>query len=85
MMWYSWTSKEAFDQWHSEAKALLNMPLPGYNAETGEQVNQGMTTEYTEAIVVTETDVRAWVQSNIAPTKLGVPSEAPPQDIDFTP
>ena len=85
MMWYSWTSKEAFDEWHSEAKALLNMPLTGYNAETGEQVNQGMTTEYTEAIVVTETDVRAWVESKLAPTKLGVPSQAPPQQIDFTP
>jgi hypothetical protein len=77
LMWYSWTSKEAFDEWHSEAKALLNMPLTGYNAETGEQVNQGMTTEYTEGIVVSETDVRAWVEHPFAPGKLGVPSEAP--------
>ena len=76
-MWYSWTSMEAFDEWHSEAKAILQIPMSGYNAETGERVKEGMTTEYTEGIVVSETDVRAWVEHPFAPGKLGVPSEAP--------
>jgi hypothetical protein len=77
LMWYSWTSMEAFDEWHSEAKAILQIPMSGYNAETGERVKEGMTTEYTEGIVVSETDVRAWVEHPFAPGKLGVPSEAP--------
>jgi hypothetical protein len=77
MMWYSWTSKEAFDAWHIEVKAILHMPLPGYNAESGEQVKKGITTDYTEGITVTATDVRAWVEYPFAPSKLGLPSEPP--------
>ncbi len=79
MMWYSWTSKQSFEEWHSEAKALLKMPLPGFNAETGEQVKGGATTEYTECIIVADNDVRAVVDAEIASDKLGTPCEAPPE------
>ena len=81
-MFYSWTTLASFNTWHALACSALGIPYPGHNASTGEiDENAQWTTAYTEAIVVAEDDVRAYVEQSVAelvPDGLGVPSEPPP-------
>lgn len=81
LMFYTWSSLQAFETWHNSAKTALGIPYPGRNAATGEiDENAQWTTAYTEPIVVTEDDVRAYVEDHVAelvPKGLGVPSEPP--------
>jgi hypothetical protein len=80
--WYSWTSLDAFDNWHASACSALGIPHPNHNAATGEiDESAQWTTAYTEPTVVAEDDVRAYVEQSVAelvPDGLGSPSEPPP-------
>lgn len=82
VMWYSWTSAELFNAWHSDTCALLGLPRPGRNVFTGEiQADAEWTSSYTVAYVVSDTDIRAFVEDEVAslsPNMLGLPSESPP-------
>jgi len=81
-MFYSWPSLGSFNSWHSNAMQALAIPYPGRNAATGEiDPDAQWTTAYTEAIVVADDDVRAYVEQSVAelvPDGLGTPSEPPP-------
>jgi hypothetical protein len=81
-MHYRWPSLAAFDAWHDAACAALGIPHPGRNAATGEvDPDAQWTTAYTEPTVVTDDDVRAVVEDDVAqlvPEGLGVPSDPPP-------
>ena len=81
-MFYSWPSLDLFNAWHADACTALGIPHPNHNAATGEiDEDAQWTTAYTEAVVVTEDDVRAYVEDTVAelvPDGLGVPSEPPP-------
>ena len=80
--WYTWLSLDLFNAWHDSAKTALGIPHPNHNAATGEiDENAQWTTAYTEAVVVAEDDVRAYVEQSVAdlvPNGLGTPSEPPP-------
>ena len=82
-MFHSWLSVDAFNIWHVDACTALNIPHPNRNAATGEiDPDAQWTTAYTEAVVVAEDDVRAYVEDKVAelvPDGLGVPSEPPPE------
>lgn len=81
-MFYSWLSPDLFNAWHDSAKQALGIPHAGRNAATGEiDENAQWTTEYTNASVVADDDVRAYVEDTVAsmvPDGLGTPSEPPP-------
>lgn len=81
-MFYSWLTLDLFNAWHDSAKLALGIPHPNYNAATGEiDENAQWTTAYTDATVVADDDVRAYVENSVAslvPVGLGVPSEPPP-------
>ena len=83
-MWYSWSSLDAFDSWHSSAMSALGIPHPNHNAATGEiDESAQWTTAYTNPVMVSEYDVRAYVKQSVAelvPDGLGVPSEPPPAE-----
>jgi len=85
-MFYSWLSLDAFNAWHTDACIVLGIPHPNYNAATGEiDESAQWTTSYTEAVIVAEDDVRAYVEQSVAelvPDGLGTPSE-PPLSPDF--
>lgn len=85
-MFYSWSSLDLFNAWHADAMLALGIPHPNRNAATGEIDPEAQwTTAYTEAIVVAEDDVRAYVETYVAelvPEGLGVPSEPPPSPDD---
>lgn len=82
-MFYRWLSLSLFDAWHDAAKLALGIPHPGRNQKTGEIDEQAQwTTAYTDAIVVAEDDVRAFVEDMVAalvPDGLGQPSSPPPE------
>lgn len=81
MMFYSWFSLNSFNAWHDAVKFALDIPRPGRNAATGEiDETAQWTTAYTEPIIVSENDVRAFVEDHVAaliPEGLGVPSQEP--------
>lgn len=81
-MVYSWPSLDLFNAWHTDACIVLGIPHPNRNAATGEiDEDAQWTTAYTEAVVVAEDDVRAYVEQSVAelvPDGLGTPSEPPP-------
>ena len=81
-MFYSWLSFDSFNVWHADACTALGIPHPNKNAATGEiDPDAQWTTAYTEAVVVAEDDVRAFVEQSVAElvaNGLGVPSEPPP-------
>jgi hypothetical protein len=86
MNWYSWLSLDLFDAWHASACTALGIPHPNQNQATGEvDPDAQWTTAYTEAVVVAEDDVRAYVEQTVAelvPDGLGVPSEPPPSPVE---
>ena len=81
-MWYQWVSISDFDSWHADTCGVLGIPYPNHNQATGEiDENAQWTTAYTEAVVVAEGDVRAYVEDRVAelvPDRLGQPCEPPP-------
>ena len=81
-MFYSWPTLDTFNAWHALAMLALGIPHPNHNAATGEiDEDAQWTTAYTEAVVVADDDVRAYVEDTVAelvPDGLGVPSEPPP-------
>jgi len=81
-MFYSWLSLDAFNLWHADVCTALDIPHPNRNAATGEiDEHAQWTTAYTEAVVVAEDDVRAYVEQSVAELVadgLGQPSEPPP-------
>lgn len=87
MSWYTWTSQEAFDEWHTAVKAELGLPKPGINQATGlVDESAQWTTDYTCAVEVAEGDFRAIVEDDVAELVegLGTPCDPPPQpEIDF--
>lgn len=89
LMFYCWLSLDAFNAWHDSAKLALGIPFPGRNAATGEiDESAQWTTAYTEPVIVTDTDVRAYVEDHVAslvPDGLGTPSEPPSIDVEVTP
>jgi hypothetical protein len=80
-MFYGWASVDAFDAWHQQVKQHLGIPCPGRNALTGEiDENAQWTEAYTSPVVVSDSDVRAFVEPDIAvrfPYGLGLPVEPP--------
>lgn len=84
-MFYSWQSLSLFDTWHANVKEMLGIPYPGRNARTGEIDEDAQWTDaYTNPVIVSQTDVRAFVEDEIAvrfPDGLGVPT-SPPIAID---
>lgn len=81
VMFYKWNSLELFESWHESAKTALGIPFPGRNMATGEiDESAQWTTSYTDAIIVSVDDVRAFVSdqvANLVPDGLGQPSEKP--------
>jgi hypothetical protein len=66
-MFYSWQSLSAFNEWHHRAMAFLGIPYPGRNARTGQIDEDAQWTDaYTNPIVVNASDVRAFVEEDIA-------------------
>jgi hypothetical protein len=84
-MWRSWPDLQAFNAWHDAACALLDIPHPGRNAATGEiDEDAQWTTAYTEPVVVSDDDVRAVVEPDVAALVadgLGVPCDPPEPDL----
>jgi hypothetical protein len=80
--WYTWPTLAAFDAWHADACATLNIPHPGRNTSTGEiDESAQWTTAYTEPTIVAVDDVRARVQPDVAaavPDGMGTPCDPPP-------
>lgn len=80
-MFYSWSSFDSFNSWHETVKVFLGIPYPGRNTANGEVDESAQwTTAYTEPIVVSETDIRAFVEDHIAaliPEGLGITSQEP--------
>ena len=80
-MFYSWQSLSSFNAWHSHVKEVLGIPHPGRNARTGEiDEDAQWTDEYTNPVIVNQTDVRASVEDEIAvrfPDGLGTPANPP--------
>lgn len=81
-MWFSWSSVGEFNAWHSDTCTLLGLPRPGRNVSTGEiQADAEWTSLYTTAYVVSDSDIRAFVENDVvslSPNMLGIPSEEPP-------
>ena len=81
-MFYSWLTVNVFNSWHADACTALGIPHANINQATGEiDENAQWTTAYTEAVVVADDDVRAYVEQSVAelvPDGLGTPSEPPP-------
>lgn len=84
LMWYRWTSIEAFNAWHGAAMHALNIPHPPIDATTGEvDTARQWTTAYTKPHALAPDDVRAYVEEHVAamvPEALGMESEAPPYE-----
>ena len=82
MMWYSWPTSAAFDNWHATVIAGLNLPRIGHNQATGQpEPQKQQTTAYTSIVEVTADDWRAPVADDIAaayPDGLGTPTDPPP-------
>lgn len=82
MNWYTWTTEAAFDAWHAQVIAGLNMPWIGVDQANGQpQPDKQQTTNYTAVTEVGPTDWRAPVGDDIAAAYsdgLGAPSEPPP-------
>lgn len=82
MNWYTWTTSAAFDAWHAQVVAGLNLPRVGHNQATGEpEPQKQQTTAYTAVTEVASDDWRAPVANSIAqayPDGLGTPTEPPP-------
>lgn len=82
MMFYRWSTLDAFNAWHDATCSLLGIPHPNRNAATGEvDPDAQWTTAYTEVIRVADDDWRAYVEDTVAelnPEGLGVPSDPPP-------
>lgn len=80
-MWRTWTSRAAFEAWQTTADGALGYPKVGVNAATGlPDPNAQITVHYTAAVEVSATDVRAWVDDDVAaavPTGLGSSSATP--------
>jgi len=87
LMFYSWLTVDVFNAWHADACVALGIPHPNHNAATGEiDEDAQWTTAYTNATVVADDDVRAYVEQTVAelvPDGLGVPSEPPPSPDPF--
>lgn len=48
-MYYSWETEEAFEAWHSTAKAALGIPRASRNFKTGDvDISAAWTVEYTQ-------------------------------------
>ena len=81
LMFYRWSTLDAFNSWHANACVALGIPHPNHNAATGEIDEQAQwTTAYTDPIEVSLTDIRAFVEPAVAelvPDGLGTPSEPP--------
>lgn len=79
--WYSWPTLSAFDNWHNNVIASLNLPRHGHNAATGEiDTNAQATTSYTVPLQIANDDWRAMVEDEIASNfadGLGLPSQPP--------
>jgi hypothetical protein len=86
-MWFCWKSPQSFDIWHDAVCLALGIPHPNRNVATDEiDESAQWTTAYTEAIVVAEDDVRAYVEVHVAELVsdgLGVPSGPPPPPKPF--
>lgn len=83
MNWYTWPTQQAFDLWHAQVVAGLDLPRVGHNQATGEPqpAKQG-TTAYTDVTEVAVNDWRAPVGEDIAAAYsdgLGTISTAPPE------
>lgn len=82
--WYTWTSRDAFDEWHNNVIAQLDLPRPSVNAKTGQlDPTAQPTIAYTAVTEIAGDDWRAPVEPNIAGTfaaGLGSPSQPPPPE-----
>lgn len=79
IMWYSWNSLDSFEIWHNEVKNILGIPYPNRNSATNEiDESAQWTVSYTDPMVITSSDIRAYVEEHIAilvSKHLGIPSE----------
>lgn len=65
MTWAIFNNLDTFDSWHEEIKIKLGYPLVGYNAKTGEEDLENLTTNYTQPMVIADDErVIAWVGEN---------------------
>lgn len=85
-MWFQWLSLEGFNSWHDVVKEALGIPYPGRNSATGEiDETAQWTTSYTEPVIVSDDDVRAFVETNIVEMfsdGLGVASQEPEPPVE---
>lgn len=65
MKWYSFSSKEAFDTWHTELKNQLGYPLPSISQD-GSILGEPYTVDYTSVLQVAENDWRTIVDEQYA-------------------
>jgi hypothetical protein len=63
--WVTWDSLASFELWHNNLKEILGYPIPSIDAATGE-VGPPFTTDYVNPVVVTDSDVRAFVEAEYA-------------------
>jgi hypothetical protein len=61
MTWVTFDSIQSFNAWHNQVKTDLGLPLPALDA-SGNQVEGQMSSEYTTAWIVSETDIRADIE-----------------------
>ena len=78
-MYYTWESQEAFDAWHSSAKAALGIPRANRNSKTGDvDTSAAWTVEYTQLQTDDNGVLFAKVEDEVAnnlPEGLGTPHE----------
>jgi hypothetical protein len=81
-MWHQWSDLASFTVWHTAACDALGIPHPGNNAATGElDPDAQWTTAYTEPVIISDDDVRAVVEPDVAelvPEGLGILCDPPP-------
>lgn len=65
-MWVKFDSIEDFNSWHLAIKEQLGLPKISVDSEGNEVAEAVVTTDYTIPVIVSETDVRALVEDELA-------------------
>ena len=66
-MIYKWTSLAKFETWHETAKSHLGIPYPPVNQATGQTDESAQwVVAYTTPMIISPTDVRAFVDDDLA-------------------
>lgn len=61
MAWYKFDNIESFNEWHEQFKQTHGYPIPSKDS-TGKIIGSPYTTDYTEPVVVSGNDIRAFIE-----------------------